>query len=300
MLTPDVIQLFCEKILKAPITLTYYELNELLFPNRRYRVVGWYGKGENGVILQVESLENNAIYALKVIDTRRFPNDQIAMQEFVIQKEFARYNMAPQIYFMDVYRTRVKDRAVQFARVLMDPIHCTLLQLIREQTPADQKKTIKAFLCLVRKKYLLEYPRPFLHSDMHFNNIVLLKDKKTLGFIDFGLTRPKPALLQILDCIPLVTSLKMVSATYSGPRRDACLNFARDVIRLYNKFFRVQLNWDAFQTQESGAYHYVADDGMTLHSYDWVPDPKLQRTLLPTEEDIRRVFPSIQPPNVRE
>lgn len=300
MLTQDIIQLFCQKILQTPnLTLSPFEMNELIFPARKFQIIGWYGKGESGIILQVESIEDSKLYALKVVGMRKFETDAQALREFEIQKRFAEYNMAPNIYVMDVRRSTIRNTPVQFVRVLMDPIDRTLLQCIRDQPPVERKKVLKALLCLVRKKFLLAYPYPFLHSDMHFNNIVLLQDQKTLGFIDFGLTVRKPALCQLLDVIPLVTSLKMQAQILTNRfQRDACLSFARDVIRLYDKFFKIQLDFDRFEAHPTAAYRYVSEDGTVLHSYDWAPDARLQRTPPSTEEDIRRVFPGIEPPKI--
>ena len=296
MITPDILEYFAQAILGSRQPVTYNEVNDLIFPNRQYRIIGWYGKGQNGLIFQVEALQDGAVYALKVFNAQAFPSEEAALREFHIQKKFAQYNMAPQVHLMGVHATEFRGRPVQMVRVLMDPIHCTFLQYVRDTT--SQKKAMAALLCLMRKKYLLEYPYPFLHSDMHYNNVVVLKDRKTLGFIDFGLTVQKPALLQVLDAIPLVMSLKRAADFYPGELKRTIEECARDIVQLYNRFFTVDYVWEGFELHPSGTYQYRAPNGMILHSYDWPPDAAQGRTSLPTESDIQSVFPTIDPPKV--
>jgi tRNA A-37 threonylcarbamoyl transferase component Bud32 len=301
MITPETIAWFTDNILRVKVSLTYNQLNQLLIPSGDFRLVGWYGKGQHGIVFQIEYLkEKGGIYALKVFNAQNKSDDE-ALRESRIQVEFARYNMAPQIRFMDVHTVSVAGREVRLGRVIMDPIYCTFLQYLTREKDSHVKKIIAALKCLLTKKYLLEYPFPYLHSDMHFNNIVILKDKKTLGFIDFGLTVPKPAALQVLDVIPLVMSLKRAAEFYSGGDRgrpiDEC---SREVVNLFNQFFRVNYEWERFETHPSGAYQYRAPDGQILHSYDWAPNPQLQQTALPSEELVRQVFPSMDLPQVRE
>lgn len=298
MLTPDVIQLFCEKILGIPFLLNAYELNELIFPTRKYRIIGCYGKGANGVIFQIESLERNMVYALKTVSRKDFRSDEHAVREFQVQKEFAKFNMAPQVHSMEIRNVVVRGLPVQFVQVIMDPIYSTLYQfMIRNQE--NRKELISALLCLIRKKFLLKYPKPFLHSDMHFNNIVVLKDKKTLGFIDFGFSDQKPALLQVLDAIPLVASLKDVASKSDPKLKKYFEAFVHDVIRLFDKFFNIHFELNRFELIPNVGYQYRPSKDISLHSYNWVPNPKQDRPPLPTEEDIRKVFPTIMLPRVQ-
>lgn len=298
MITPDVMEWFVQNILRVPnLTLTYNQLNQLLLPSGTFKLIGWYGKGQHGMVFQVESLgDDGGVYALKVFNAQNKTDDE-ALRESRIQEEFARYNMAPKIRFMDVHTAQVGTQTVRLGRVVMDPIYCTFLQYILRDNP---KKMIAALKCLLTKKYLLGYPYPYLHSDMHYNNIVVLKDKKTLGFIDFGLTVAKPAALQVLDAIPLVMSLNKAAEFYRDEQRQRIEECARDVIELYNQFFRSEYDPSRFETHASGAYQYRAADGTVLHSYDWAPSLSLQQTPLPSELLIERVFPRLDLPRVKE
>jgi len=296
MLTLDIIQMFTRTVLGTNWTLSPQELNELIFPNRAYHVIGFYGRGAYGLVLQIESLTDGQIYALKVFNVRAFPNAEAALREFRIQEQFAKYNMAPRVHVKDIHRTMLRDTEVVFGRVVMDRIACTLDEFIRDTHRVRQ--ATQALLCLVRKKLLLDYPRPYLHSDMHYKNIVVLKDNKTLGFIDFGLTVHKPALLQVLDAIPLVASLKALADTRAYDQKEPVLLCAKRVIELYNRFFRVSFEFDGFGAHPSNAYQYRTAEGQVLHSYDWPVDSAKQQTSLPNEEDIRQVFPKIRLPKI--
>jgi hypothetical protein len=135
---------------------------------------------------------------------------------------------------------------------------------------------------------------------MHYKNIVVLKDNKTLGLIDFGLTVHKPALLQVLDAIPLVASLKALADTRAYDQKEPVLLCAKRIIEMYNRFFRVQFTMEGFGPHPADAYQYRSDEGWVLHSYDWPEDSVKQQTALPTEQDIRRVFPKIRLPKITE
>jgi hypothetical protein len=298
MLTPDIIQMFSRTVLGTNWSLTPQELNDLIFPSRGYHVIGFYGRGAYGLVLQIESLSDGQIYALKVFNVRGFPTPEAALREFHIQERFARYNMAPWVYMKDIHRAVFRGVDVQFGRVVMDRIACTLDEYIRDTRRVRQ--ATQALLCLVRKKLLLDYPRPYLHSDMHYKNIVVLKDNKTLGFIDFGLAVHKPALLQVLDAIPLVASLKALADSRAYDQKEPILQCAKRAVELFNRFFRVNYTLDGFGAHPSNAYAYRTVEGKLLHSYDWPPTPEKQQTPLPSEEEIREAFPKARVPRITE
>lgn len=298
MLTPDIIQMFTRSVLGSNESMTPQELNDLIFPARRYHVIGCYGRGANGLVLQVESLSDGQIYALKVFNVHGFSTAADALRECHIQERFARYNMAPKVHVKDIHQTVFRGRDIRFGRVVMDRIACTLDEYIRD--PQRVRQATQALLCLVRKKLLLDYPHPYLHSDMHYKNIAVLKDNRTLGLIDFGLAARKPALLQVLDAIPLVASLKALAESRAYDQKEPVLMCAKRVTDLYNRFFRVSYSLDGFGPHPSNAYAYHAADGTMLHSYDWPPDSSLQQTPLPGEQEIRQVFPKARLPRITD
>jgi hypothetical protein len=300
MLTPEVLGLFCKLVLQVDWPLNARELNELIFPERRFWVNGYYGKGAHGLVLSVQSLEDDQSYALKIYNTREFSSDDAALREFYIQRQFAAYHMAPRVHQMDIRRIRFRNRDFEFARVIMDPIYCNLQQALLVKQ-IDPNKILAALLCLMKKKYLLKYPQPFLHSDMHSHNLVLLQDKRTLGLIDFGLSVQKPAPLQLLDNIPLITSLQEAARhpRMTAAQSEILEKFAANIVKVNNAFFRVKMVPERFEIHPSGGgYQYRTTHQELLHSYDWPVSSDLQRTALPTEEDLRRAFPTLDPPTV--
>jgi hypothetical protein len=270
----------------------------LYLPNEKYsldkniEIVGIYGKGSNALVLKVK--KGDKFFAVKLsgvsIDREK------TLREYNIQKIFAEYNMAPRISDIQIMDYEYKKIRVHFVRALMDPIYTTVYNYLREGR--DAGKLIEPMKCLIQKKYLLEYPKPYLHSDMHVANIAILKDKKTLGFIDFGMTVHAPPFMQILDCIPLITSLKL-----SGVSRA----FLELLIDAYNQIFRIKLDVNKFEdyliTIKDGSnrkipigYQYRSD-GIVLHSYSWPAEG--EKVPLPNKDQIETVFPTIRLPRVR-
>jgi len=303
MLTPEVIGLFCTRVLKVDWPLTGREMNELIFPERRFWVDGYIGKGAHGLVLSVQSLDDNRSYAVKLYNTRNYPSDDAALREFQIQRQFATYNMAPRVHQMDIRRMEFRNQRFKFARVIMERWQEDSLQDLLVKSKVEPRKLLVAFECLLKKKFLLNYPHPFLHSDMHSHNIKLAKDNKTLGFIDFGMTVQKPALLQLLDVIPLVSSLLEAASKpqFTAAQRAVLQSFAEGVLKIYNRFFHVRLELDRFEVHPTGqGYQYRTPSNTILHSYDWPVNSALQRVALPTEADIREAFPTIDPPTVTD
>lgn len=303
MLTPDTIGLFVNLVLKVNWPLTGNEMQHLIFPERRFWVDGYIGKGAHGLVLSVQSLEDNHSYALKLYNTSKFPSDDAALREFRIQQQFAAYNMAPRVQQMDIRRVEFRNQRFKFARVIMERWQEDSLQNVLVKSKVEPKKLLVALECLLKKKFLLNYPHPFLHSDMHSHNIKLARDNKTLGFIDFGMTVSKPAVLQLLDAIPLVTSLLEAAskAQFTDAQRVVLRTFAEGVVKIYNQFFHVRLELDRFEVHPSGqGYQYRTPSNVIFHSYDWPVDPSLQRVALPTEADIREAFPTINLPTVTD
>jgi len=269
---------------------------ELLFlPDQKYildkevEILGVYGRGANGLVLKVKKA--NKLFAVKLSGVGM--SREKTMKEYDTQKIFAEYNMAPKISDIQIMDYEYKSARASFVRVFMEPIYMTIYNYLREGK--DAEKLIEPMKCLIQKKYILEYPKPYLHSDMHFGNIAILKDKKTLGFIDFGMTIHAPAFMQVLDCIPLITSLK-----FSGVSKA----FLELLMDYYNKMFRIKLDIKKFDnyTETDGnrkvncGYLYRSN-GIELHSYSWVVQG--DRKPLPTKDQIEAVFPTIKFPRVR-
>ena len=291
------IQFFMEKILRLEHTdeydtLSLDDISDIVFPLKKYKIIGVYGRGSHGIIFKVCSSDSPSnIFACKIIQYRH--SDQNTLSEFIIQQQFAKYHMAPKIYLFDIVKTSldVEDgdgniikREFKFGRALMNYIFSTLKQFIINHYP-NVKGIFPALKDLIEKKFLLKYPLPFLHSDMHLDNIVILKDQETLGFIDFGFSVQRHYALQLLDSIPLITSLKVYLE-----KRGLPLNMCTQVIELYNRMFNVNLNLHHFQKHPGGGYTYNAN-GLLLHSYNWKPteirnppfsDPRQLKTCFPT------------------
>jgi hypothetical protein len=269
---------------------------ELLYlPDQKYsidkevEILSVYGKGAQGLVLKVK--KENKLFAVKLSGIRI--DREKTLKEYNTQKIFAEYNMAPKIWDIQIMDYEYKNVRVSFVRVFMDPIYTTIYNYLREGKNAE--KLMEPMKCLIQKKYILEYPNPYLHSDMHFGNIAILKDKKTLGFIDFGMTVRAPAFLQVLDCIPLITSLK-----FSGVSKA----FLELLIDYYNQMFRIKLDINKFDNymitdgnRKVPSGYLYRSNGIVLHSYSWVPGG--ERTPLPTKEQLETVFPTIKFPKVR-
>jgi hypothetical protein len=291
MITPIEINFFIDTVLglnHQTFSLTVNEFNDLVFPSKLFRMIGVYGKGKNGLVLKIKSIENGETYALKL--TRLKDNDDRTLAEYKIQQDFAKYKMAPEIHKINIHRTQLKGFDLGFVRAIMEPIHMTILQYLKERN--DPVKLFQPLMCLIKKKYLLKYPTPYLHSDLHIDNMVILNDKKTVGFIDFGLTTRKPAKFQILDCIPLIAFLEGDRAQ-NLPEGKKLSQF---LIAFYNRMFNVKMVASGFTRHPGGGYAYVTGKYM-LHSYDWAPGGV--RNAFPKETELRLAFPTFKPPIVK-
>jgi hypothetical protein len=291
MITSNEINFFIDTVLglnHQTFSLTTQEFSELIFPSKLFQIIGVYGKGKNGLVLKIKSAENGEIYALKL--TRLKDTDDRTLAEYKIQQDFAKYNMAPELHKINIHRTQFKGIEIGFVRAIMDPIHMTIYQYLKERN--DPVKLFQPLMCLIKKKYLLRYPNPYLHSDLHIDNMVILKDKKTVGFIDFGLTSRKPAKFQILDCIPLIAFLEgdRMQNMPDGKKLSSFL------IGFYNKMFNVKMVASGFTRHPGGGYAYVTGKYM-LHSYDWAPGGL--RNAFPKETELRLAFPTFKAPIVK-
>lgn len=301
MLSNEDIQFFVQKILgldpkKTKITID--EIEQLLFPRKNMKIVGVYGKGAFGLVLKTRYTDDikeqgeTPNYALRL--SRFFKDKDRSVYEYKIQQTFAEYNMAPKIYHYDVLNTKWQDNNISIVRAVMDPIYDTLNSYLKRGK--DIKLLYEPFECLLKKKFLLNYPDPYLHGDTHTENIVLLRDGKTLGFIDFGWSVKAPYLLQILDGIPLITSLKI----YFPETKNTLI---AHLLQFYDEFFNVKLNYSQFTNHPLGGFTYKVGNQF-LHSYNWgvqkIPSVTgiTRYEGLPFESALYNIFPKIDPPKV--
>jgi tRNA A-37 threonylcarbamoyl transferase component Bud32 len=283
----DVLGLFNERV----ENITQKDINAFLFPQKRFILIGAYGSGVEGVVFKIIHKQSRKVYALKLCS---YIGDK-TLDEFQIQKRFAQYKMAPEIFETDIFTGVFKNYQVTFGRAIMTPIHTSVRQYLKEQKSI--RKLFNALKCLIYKKYILDYPQPILHGDMHIDNLIFLEDGKTIGFIDFGygLTQ-QPCALQLLDCIPLVGSIKFSRCCPKDIQKKLC----EQIIQLYNYLFSVSLHFSDFIRHPEGGYAYqinIYDTTVLLHSYNWVPTPP-ERTPLPTESLLKELFPTLRPPVV--
>lgn len=279
--------------LKGVLQLTREEFENLVFPDKDAEILGLYGKGSNALVLKIK--KQDQLHAVKLSGISGNEREK-TLREYNIQKKFAEYNMAPKIIDIQIMDYEYKKIRVNFVRVIMDPIYTTVYKYLRDGR--DAMKLIEPMKCLIQKKYILDHPKPYLHSDMHIDNIAILKDKKTLGFIDFGLTVHLPSFMQILDCIPLITSLKFANVSQA---------FLELVIDAYNKMFRIKLDIDKFgeyqvtirdgSNRKKTIGYLYRSEGIVLHSYNWAPEG--EKIPIPNRDQIETVFPTIKYPRVR-
>lgn len=256
-------------------TISKDQLENLIFPNKEFRIIGPYGKGSSGLVLQIQEIQSGNMFALKIIPRQKFDK-----REFDIQNDFSHYGMAPKVFHVvEIKGQNPIGQPVLFHIAIMEPIYMTLTDFINSN--ADLRLIYKPFECLITKKYIFRYPNPVLHGDMTSNNIAILNDRYTLGFIDFGWSFQKPKVFQVLDSIPLIGGLK----GFPKPRVDPLIKY---LLKLYNKMFSINLNYDNYVfSREVGGYVYDFKNGKVLHSYNWN-----------SEKDIVGGFPKINPPTV--
>lgn len=293
-LHPTDLQWFQEYILRiprasnaAPVRLA--ELESVFAP---WRITGVYGRGEQGIVFAVVSPDDpQRTYAMKVIADRRD-----SKREFEIQTEFAAYQMSPQIHAIQLTEFSHPKGTRQIVYAIMDPIARTLSEYLKD-TNTPPKPLLRAFECLLQKKFLLQHPTPFLHGDLHVSNLVFLQDGKTLGIIDFGNTFNQVASLQVLDGIPLIGSLLEFATAKKNPR---AARIAEHLVHAFNTAYDAHYELDRFERHPGGGFGYRTDDPFTnyLHSYHWKPTEK--RNPLPNVLDLQRIWPSFATPRVTD
>jgi hypothetical protein len=213
------------------------------------RITKLYGMGVQGAVVKAH-FSNGNTYALKLgisADATEFQRD--VQLPLAIFKKMARLHLAPELY--GVYEFQFDK--VRLRALVMDPIHTTLESLIYSKTPNDS--IVGALDCLIRKKHVAQ----LLHGDMHTDNIVVLKDQNTMGFIDFDLSSlTRDSRWLFLDAIPLLQTMK------HGPIRD-------QILQIYKKVYNVRLDTTKIISYKTGGFGYVVgkqvfDSYKVLHS----------------------------------
>ena len=282
------VNFFVAQILKLDpdrIRLRVDDFQQLIFPFTDFEILGVFGVGAYGMVLATRFLQTGDVYATKLM---RYEKD--SEKEFVIQHLFSQYDMAPKLFHQEVVDTKY---GIKIYKVIMERITSTVANYLQENN--DPRKLFFAFECLIKKKFLLEQPFPYLHGDMHIGNIAILKDGKTLGFIDFGLSRKKTQLEQFLDCIPLIGGLKFMPNNKGEP-------LAKFLMKFYERMFKVTLSYNDFVKLPVGGYTYVIQrkEGLPLflHSYSLKNTGLKYVKKTVDDKDIKEGFSSIEIPAI--
>jgi serine/threonine protein kinase len=260
---------------------TLSSIQNILFPTAQYTVTGVLGKGAYGIIYKVVG-SNQREYACK-IGTHR--------QEFEIQQLFNQHNMSPTVWEI--------LSVPQYPNVwlcIMDTVHSTLKKAMDRQEISEES-IYNALKCIIKKKYLFQYPSPILHADFHIDNIVVLNDGKTLGIIDFAFARTAPPVYQLLDVLSLAGSINEYSA-----RTQSYTSLTNNLLKFFNYLFslaKTPLQSKYIMKKNKIFYVYWKDDVEVALDYDFFTKPFSVRVNDETVQKILRVFPTLQLPFVQ-
>jgi len=231
------------------------------------RLVKQLGRGSYATVYMVEENVSGQQYAVRVLKTSSIARHTIATQLIL-----ANYSMSPRIYYIVTINVpEARGRMEEYSVVFMDYIMGTLDSLI--ESNVDFSESMK---CLMDKKYLLN----FLHGDMHTENIAVLKDGKTLGFIDFDFSYfGVPQDLNFLDFIPLLGSLKPVKSPNARALENALIDY-------YKEKFNITIDIKLVKKKRTGGYDYAG----SLTSY-----VVMDRSFIP---QIKILFPDFRLPKI--
>ncbi len=216
-------------------------IKPLDFESNNFKFIKQLGQGAYATISLIRHIDTGREFAVR----KSPPNNR---QTVGVQPLLSNYKMAPDIY----YSGTIKQGNNLYTISIMDVIIGTL-DFARKHF--DIKKLIQAMECLLDKKYLLK----FLHGDMHFENIVILKDGITLGFIDFDFSYINvPYKYTVLDFIPLIGSLIKSKIKYY-------MELATLIKSYYKEKFNITIMDSLFvEKDDIGGYFYSQSN---LNSY---------------------------------
>lgn len=302
------IKFFVSNILGTPYTREWdiTRVERLIIRQPDLQIKGVYGVGSFGLVLKVKDVKTRKYLAIKL--TSFVPD---GVKEFEIQVLFAKYGMSPILHDYQVYSETIGSKNVKWIQAIMDPIQSTIHESVIK-FPERANQFSESIECLVKKKYLLG----FIHGDMHTNNVVVLNDGKTLGFIDFGLARKQqnPS-EQLLDGITLMGSLKNTYSIFEKQKKIPELKsgvpskyfgvyeLVLGIFNFYEKMFSIIIDWSKIQIHPSHAYVYFHSRGIMLHSYigaDKFPQDEKWGLLIAVckNKEINKVFPDLVPPKI--
>ena len=258
-----------------------HKSSKVYVPHQRLAsIIGVYGQGEYGMVFKVLCEDRETVYAVKIAKAT------VTFQKALptIHLLAAKYHAAPKLFALYESTLTATDifpiKTGKYFITVMDPISGVLSDVLRKPiSNAELNELFQAFECLLGKKYLLE----LVHGDMHYGNVAVLGDEKTLGFIDFDLsTTDFVKEFNFLDVIPLVTSLSQWGNSNGKKVAKWLLDYTYTT-------FNVKMVNKSFIRRKGGGYQYTTPAG-TLHSY---------LTISPfSSKTIRAVFPSFKLPTV--
>ena len=230
------------------------------------KVVDEYGVGVYSKIYKITS--KNLTMALKVSKDENKQLDGIDIHRAVFK-----YAMSPKIYATGLVNKK--------SFTIMDPIASDLFHYM--SSDFNVAHISHAFKCLLDKKYVLG----MLHGDMHVENIVILSDGITLGFIDFDFSVLNiDPILTILDFIPLLGLLKTLVLNKPVVLLVAYL------LQYYKDTFNISIKLEKINQILEGGFNY---DGK-LNSYVKIADKVgLKKT---TSRDVLKCFPYLKLPKI--
>lgn len=204
-----------------------------------------YGQGTYALVLQIIDARGR-IFALRVTTSSAESSNNIA-----IQIALAKQDMAPHVYY-------ISNLDIGLDLSVMDPITTTLEDVLKTWPLSRLGAILEALQCLLDKKILMN----LLHGDMHDGNIAVLKDGRTLGFIDYdySIFIPDNGNILILDFIPLLASV----ATRVGGASD---KLVKGLVEYYKDTYKITLDPKRVKPQEMGGYYYQGKDNIRINSY---------------------------------
>jgi hypothetical protein len=238
---------------------------ELFKKLEKYRILKVYGSGTNSVVLKASRGGN--ISAIRIGTEKWTPDKEY------LRQTLESYKMAPEVELI-VGVTGAPSLTLSVEGVIAEDFKTFL-----EKKP-NERMTESALKCLLDKKYVLG----MLHGDMHLENMAILEDGLTLGFIDFEFSElGLESIFTIPDFVPLLGSIKYFGkGTFLIPY----------ILKYYKDTFNMDINMSKVKAWSRGGYIY---DG-ALISYKAL-NPNWERE---TRAKLAKMFPKLTLPKIIE